>query len=312
MNIFYNHRERRVRSGWRLTFQFILMEEIVFLGYMILPGLTSTIVGTTLVTGLAMILSVWLCTLYLDKRSILDLGLRVRGVWFLEYILGLLASAVAILFIFITEWSFGWLRVENYAWNLSQNNHFIWYLLGYLVLMMFVGFYEELMFRGYQLTNLLEGMTTERNDKRGAVIGAILISSALFGAAHMSNPHATWLSAFNIMSAGVMLAIPFFVTGRLGLSIGLHAGWNFVEGSILGFPVSGLTYDHTMVNITQHGPPAWTGGSFGPEGGMLGIIGIALIIVIELIYFGIAMNTDKERLMHDSPLHKITTQSNTT
>ena len=312
MNIFYNHRERRIRSGWRLAFQFILMEEMVFLGYIIVPGFMSTIVGATLVTGSAMILSVWLCTRYLDKRSLFDLGLHLRGVWFLEFVLGLLASAVAMLFIFITEWSFGWLKVGEYAWSVANNSYYIWYLAGYLVLMMFVGFYEELMFRGYQLTNLLEGLTTGNNDKRGAVIGAILISSALFGAAHLSNPHATWLSAFNIMSAGVMLSIPFFVTGRLGLSIGLHAGWNFVEGSILGFPVSGLTYEHTMITITQHGPATWTGGAFGPEGGMLGIIGIALIIVIELIYFGIALNTDKERLLQESPVSKISTEGKTT
>jgi len=216
------------------------------------------------------------------------------------------------LFIFITEWSFGWLNVDQYAWNVSGNSVYIWYLIGYFILMIFVGFYEELMFRGYQLTNLLEGLTTENNDKRGAVIGAILISSVLFGATHMSNPHATWLSTFNIMSAGVMLAIPFFVTGRLGLSMGLHTGWNFVEGSILGFPVSGLVYDHSMISITQHGPPTWTGGAFGPEAGILGIIGVAMIIIIELIYFGIALNTDKERLMHESPLRKITSQGKAT
>ena len=312
MNIFYNHRERRIRSGWRLAFQFILMEEIVFLGYLIFPGFTTTIVGTALVSGLGIILSVWLCTRYLDRRSVSDLGLHIRGVWFLEFILGLLTSAVAMLFIFVTEWSFGWLKVEGYAWNLSGNSGYIWYLAGYLILMMFVGFYEELMYRGYQLTNLLEGLTTENNDKRGAVIGAILISSVLFGAAHLSNPHVTWMAAFNIMTAGFMLAIPFFVTGRLGLSIGLHAGWNFVEAGILGFPVSGLTYEHTMITVTQHGPATWTGGAFGPEGGMLGVVGIALIIVIELIYFGIALNTDKERLMHDSPLRKISTQGKTT
>lgn len=312
MNIFYNHRERRVRSGWRLTIQFILMEEFIFLGYLILPGYTTTLTGEALVTGFAMIASVWLCAQYLDRRPVPDLGLHIKGVWVLEYVLGLLASAVAMLFIFITEWSFGWLTVDEYAWNVFHSNAYIWYIIGYLVLMMFIGFYEELMFRGYQLTNLLEGLATGKNDKKGAVIGAILISSASFGFVHLSNPHASWLSALNIMSAGIMLAIPFFVTGRLGLSIGLHAGWNFVEGSILGFPVSGLAYEHTMITITQHGPQTWTGGAFGPEGGMLGIIGIAMIIVIELIYFGIALNTDRERLLKENPLRKISTQSGTT
>ena len=309
MNIFYNHREQRIRSGWRLTIQVILVVEVIFLGYLVLPAYMNSIVGVSLVTGLATILSVWLCTRYLDKRSFLDLGLQVRGVWFLEYILGLLASAVAMLFIFITEWSFGWIKVNEYIWNVPRDTGYMWFMAGYLVLMMFIGFYEELMFRGYQLTNLLEGLTTEKNDKKGAVIGAILISSAFFGAAHLLNPHSTWLSGLNIMSAGIMLAIPFFVTGRLGLSMGLHAGWNFVEGCVLGFPVSGLAYDHTLVSITQHGPETWTGGAFGPEGGMLGIIGIAMIVVIELIYFGIALNTDKERLMHDSPLREISAPS---
>ncbi len=81
--------------------------------------------------------------------------------------------------------------------------------------------------------------------------------------------------------AGVYLAYAYIRTKQLWLSIGLHIGWNFFEGVVFGFPVSGLA-TYTLSRINVHGPELWTGGAFGPEAGL--IILPSLIVGGILIY----------------------------
>ena len=101
------------------------------------------------------------------------------------------------------------------------------------------------------------------------------------------------LAALNILLAGLMLAYPFWKTGRLYLSIGIHAGWNYAQGGIFGFAVSGNAIRGNLISTQLIGPDLWTGGSFGPEGGLLGTLGI--IIVFMLCYLGYALLSDMHR-----------------
>ena len=69
--------------------------------------------------------------------------------------------------------------------------------------------------------------------------------------------------------------MPFLLTGELALSVGVHIAWNFFQGNVFGFPVSGLTmFRTTIFNTVQGGPELWIGGDFGPEAGLLGLIAI--------------------------------------
>jgi hypothetical protein len=79
-----------------------------------------------------------------------------------------------------------------------------------------------------------------------------------------------------------MLGFGYVLTGELAIPIGLHITWNFFQGTVFGLPVSGLNpFGATFLSVEQDGPGLWTGGSFGPEGGMLGpaamIVGTLLI-----------------------------------
>ncbi len=97
---------------------------------------------------------------------------------------------------------------------------------------------------------------------------ALLLSAVLFGAGHIGNPGATaFTTACIAIEAGVMLGSFYALTGRLWVSIGLHAGWNFTQGYLFGATVSGSKFGEAIARNTARADlPHWlTGGAFGPE-----------------------------------------------
>jgi hypothetical protein len=112
-----------------------------------------------------------------------------------------------------------------------------------------------------------------------------VISSALFALGHLGNPNTTWVSTLNIGLAGVFLALCFVLTGQLAVPIGLHITWNLFQASVFGFPVSGVTRIQTTVLATaETGPDLWTGGPFGPEAGLVGVLAMLLGIAALLAW----------------------------
>ena len=117
----------------------------------------------------------------------------------------------------------------------------------FLVLFILVGAYEEPVFRGYQLKNIAEGFNFGRLSGRNAVFLGWIISSILFGLLHAANPRATAYTTFKITLGGLFLGLPLMLTGELALSIGIHVAWNFLQGNVFGFPVSGNTAMRTTI-----------------------------------------------------------------
>ena len=100
---------------------------------------------------------------------------------------------------------------------------------------------------------------------------------------------------------GIFLGMGYVLTGSLAIPIGTHITWNFFQGNVFGFPVSGTTFfPVTFAAIEQSGPDAWTGGSFGPEGGLMGLLAILLGILavavwVRLRYGKLTLFTDIAR-----------------
>jgi membrane protease YdiL (CAAX protease family) len=124
-------------------------------------------------------------------------------------------------------------------------------------------FLEEMLFRGilFRWVEELAGSWA-----------ALLITSALFGLAHILNPHATWFSSFAIaVEAGLLLGGAYMLSRSLWLPIGLHAAWNFTQGEIFGVPVSGGAV-HGLVKSRLAGPPLLSGGGFGLEASVIALL----------------------------------------
>ncbi|MEA3062251.1 MAG: protease family protein [Sphingomonadales bacterium] len=105
---------------------------------------------------------------------------------------------------------------------------------------------------------------------------ALALSALLFGLLHLANPNSSWFAAIAIaVEAGIMLAAFYILTGRLWVSIGVHAGWNFTQGWLFGAAVSG-TNDFFGGPLSLHpaaGMPQWlSGGAFGPEASFAGLL----------------------------------------
>jgi hypothetical protein len=120
----------------------------------------------------------------------------------------------------------------------------------------------------------------------------LFLSSFWFGAAHWLNPSASWKSSAGIFLAGIFLAYGYLRTKQLWLPIGLHIGWNFFEGTVFGFPVSGLSL-YSIVRTSITGPEYWTGGGFGPEAGLILLPALLLGTILVYVYSRIRKPNDQ-------------------
>ena len=134
---------------------------------------------------------------------------------------------------------------------------------------------EEILFRGIIFRHL-ESMLGSR--------AALAITSALFGAAHLANPGATWFAGLAIaMEAGILLGAAYLYTRRLWLPIGIHAAWNFTQGWVFSVPVSGGRAPEGLLATSRHGPEWLTGGAFGLEASVVALVVATLAGVLLLM-----------------------------
>jgi membrane protease YdiL (CAAX protease family) len=133
--------------------------------------------------------------------------------------------------------------------------------------------FEELLLRGV-LFRIVE-------EAHGTTVG-LIVSAAVFGLLHGLNPGATLFSDAAIaIEAGLLLALAYAVTRNLWFPIGIHLGWNFTEGDLVGTPVSGGSAPHSLYRAVLHGPDLITGGAFGPEAS---VVTIGVCVALSLVF----------------------------
>lgn len=200
------------------------------------------------------ILSIALTVMFrrsIDRRSVKSLGFRwqhyqqeaVTG-----FCLGVALLGAGTLVLFATghlEWNDAQFKAGDFFTG--------------LVLMVLIAFTEEMVFRGYILNNLMESMN------KWAALG---VSAALFTISHGANPGISSVAVVNLLLAGLLLGINFIYTRNIWFAIFFHFSWNFVQGPVLGYEVSGVPLQGLLQPALQ-GPWWLTGGVFGMEGSFI-------------------------------------------
>jgi uncharacterized protein len=222
------------------------------------------IILTLFLTTLLTIALTVIFRLYIDRRSVKSLGFQWQP--FQRDALTGLCLGVAIL----GAGSLVLFATKNLEWS---DVHFKPgdFFLG-LALMALIALTEEMVFRGYILNNLMESMNKW---------AALAVSAALFTLAHGGNPGITSVAVVNLILAGGILGINFIYTRNLWFAILFHFSWNFLQGPVLGYEVSGLPLQGVLQPALQ-GPWWLTGGQFGLEGSF--IITCLLLGSLLLLY----------------------------
>lgn len=145
-----------------------------------------------------------------------------------------------------------------------------------LLVMLLVAVTEEVALRGYLLGRLLQAGVPRYT--------ALLVSSALFACMHLLNPHIALLPLLNIFLAGCLLGVAYTYTRNLWYAIGLHLFWNWLQGPVLGYEVSGTRSGTALFTLHRSGNDLLSGGSFGFEGSLICTLLTAVAILSVDLY----------------------------
>lgn len=206
----------------------------------------------------------------IERRPMGELALRKL---LPQGLLGVVAGTLLFSAVVGTLWLLGSYHVTGF------NPHAAW-LPALLMAGLGAGIGEELMFRGVLFRVAEEGLGTW---------AALLVSALFFGFAHAANPGATlWSSSAIAIEAGLLFGLLYHVSRSLPLCMGLHAAWNFCQGTVYGIPVSGLKADGWLVS-TRTGPDWLSGGAFGAEAS---VVALTLCSLCSLALLAVALRRD--------------------
>ncbi len=287
----------RLRSGWRFAvFLFtylavsVFFEETVKSLLLRLPigysedSLLGFFVPIFIFAGFSIFIG-WLCGKFLEGLPFRALGIWFTKNWLKDLSLGVAFGAASILLAVIVAIIFGGLSL-NY--NQTHGSSAIWLTLSTSLFIFIVGAVsEETLFRGYLFQTLSRAKLAWL---------AIVLTSVFFASAHLGNKDASYVSTLNTGLAGIWFGIAYLKTRTLWFPIGLHLAWNWVQGAVLGIPVSGITNLTTapLFQVSDFGTKQITGGNYGIEGGIA--CTIALIISALAIWFAPFLKPTQEML----------------
>lgn len=273
-----NPEDGRLRAGWRIAAFLAIFYAValpLLFGLRALLGFSKTSPLVIVIIAVSATIGVYAARRWIDRKTLTSLGLQRGARGAADVVFGFLLSGIMAAVFFGAMVSLGYIgNVQVSALDASM----VGVLAGSLVVMALVGFWEELVFRGYILQNVAEGM---------GMTTAVVVSCVVYGLVHSANPNATALSTAIIVLCGFLRIYGYLSTGQLWLSIGMHTGWNFFQATVFGFAASGHAEERTLLT---HDPLAadWlSGGAFGPEGSVLLIPVVLAALVAMRLWSGL-------------------------
>jgi uncharacterized protein len=254
---------------FRVTVRLLFYCGIGFTLYLFVPVLLKPLFGLVIASTIGLFVVAFVTNLLtirvFDRRPITDIGFGGAHGGGRNFLIGLLCGGGSAALLLLAPMLAGAGHLVR-----RESGEFLWpSLLFYLVALLFGAAGEEVLFRGYAFQLLIEKI---------GPYATILPVAVLFGLGHAGNPYSTNLSIFNTILWGVLLGYAFLRSRDLWLLIGLHFGWNAVL-PLFGVNLSGLTIEVTGYFYKWDLGPLWSGGNYGPEGGIL-----ATIFVVALFF----------------------------
>ena len=221
----------------------------------------------------------------IEKNALSSLGFLKRN-WLKYLVWGIMISLVQMGVIALVYQVSGIGSFELNELSLEP----LLFILGLFPFWLLQGGTEEVATRGWLLTRIAA---------RTNLPLAIVISSSLFGILHMGNAGVTFLSVLNIILDGVLAGLLFIYTDSIWLVVAQHGTWNYVQGNLLGFQVSGTGAAASIFSFTMGSGPDWlTGGTFGAEGSI--ITTLVLLVSLVIVY---RLGERKERVDNELVCH---------
>jgi len=194
---------------------------------------------------------------------------------FTGFTIGFLLPVLILFILFFTD------SVELYfnPFKLSPL-HIASAVFGSLALMLFVGYSEEIIFRGMLFREWATG---------GRIVLPTVVSGLIFGVIHVLNiknltPYNVLAITISGLAISSLLTVLYMRFKSLWASIGFHVGWNFVIIAILGTPVSGINTGKSIFITRLKGPIILTGGIFGIEISIVAFIIVLIALGVLLKY----------------------------
>jgi membrane protease YdiL (CAAX protease family) len=187
----------------------------------------------------------------IDKRSFKSLGFHTTHILpdaAIGSLLGIFLVSFASLILYYLR-QLEWVDIDFNAENLIVST-------GVLAM---IAFSEELVFRAYMLRNFMKSF-----DKWTS----LFVSSLAFTLVHISNEGIPAVGIANTFLGGLVLGICFILSRNIWLPAFFHLFWNFIQGPVIGYPVSGFTFSSLLV-MQINGKSIINGGSYGLEGSLI-------------------------------------------
>ncbi len=267
--------ERGLRAGWRLLIYAAFVAGLGFGGELVLRQFVRPSHGV-FSPGYSFIQEAFsFCVIFaaaiimaqIERRPAAVYGLPMRGafgkLFWQGCVVGLVeVSALMGLIAAFDGYSFGGLAVhggELLRWGLF-----------WAVFFVFVGLFEEFLFRGYTQYTLGDGI---------GFWPTAAVLSCLFGAVHLGNPGEGWVGAAGVVAIGLIFAFALRRTGNLWLVVGWHASFDFGETFLYSVPNSGIVFQGHLSNASMHGARWLTGGTVGPEGSVFSFLTMGILAI---------------------------------
>ncbi|MBL0340871.1 MAG: CPBP family intramembrane metalloprotease [Bacteroidetes bacterium] len=264
MHLFYN-KSKQLRNFWWIVVFFLVLGSFTLPALLIAKHYGWEV--TMLMQALIVVAASYVCQL-LRRKPLTEVIGSLDSLWAKNFGIGLGIGA-ALMFIPATFlYLGGWVTWQTTSFDLNM-------IIQAAGIFLCVAVAEEFLFRGFLFQRLGNGL--------GYVPAQILIS-AYFLLTHFNNPGMTGntrvIASVNIFLASILFGWAFIKTKSLSMPLALHFMANFVQGTVLGFGVSGNEQSGLLKPVFNQAPVWLTGGSFGLEASVPGLIGVLLALVV--------------------------------